>query len=92
MVKKRETSKPRTSSLEEFANSVEGHHREGKPWEGFDPKAARYKAGNPGAKGMTLPMNEYEYARLIEASTRANRKPLDFIRNAVRVAVDGELD
>lgn len=92
MVKKRETVRPRTASLEEFANSVEGQPSAGKPWEGMDPKAARYKAGNPSAKGMTLPMNEYEYARLIEASTRANRKPLDFIRNAVRVAVDGELD
>lgn len=91
MVKKRETPQAKTS-LEDFANSVEGQQRQGKPWEGLDPKAARYKRGNPSAKGMTLPMNEYEYTRLIEASARANRKPLDFIRNAVRAAVDQELD
>lgn len=88
--KQRKGQQGRKPSLEEFASSVEGQQRN--PWEGLDPQAPRYKGGNPNAKAMTLPMNEYEYTRLIEASRRAGRKPLDFIRNAVRDAVKQELD
>ena len=92
MVKQRQPAPKKATSLEQFAASVEGQETKDAPWAGLDPKAARYKAGNAKAKAMTLGFNEYEYARLIEASARANRKPLDFIRNAVKLAVDQELE
>jgi hypothetical protein len=42
-------------------------------------------------KGLTVHMNEYEYTRLIQAAKAADRKPVDFMRQAVKRAVIQEI-
>lgn len=91
MVKKRDPARKPTQTLEQFADSVEGQPP-AKSWKGLDPNAPRYKAGNPNSKTLSFPMNEYEHLRLVEASKAADRTMLDFVRQAVKVAVAKELD
>ncbi len=52
---------------------------------GLDPDAPR------NFKGLSLHMNEYEYTRLMQAAQSADRRPVDFMRIAVKKAVTSEI-
>lgn len=52
---------------------------------GLDPKAPRKH------KSLTLHMNEYEYTRLQQGAESAERGLLDFMRLALRRAIEAEI-
>lgn len=76
MVKKREKRAP---SIEAFAAGAD------KPAGALDEKAPRKY------KYLKLSFNEYEYTRLKAACDSADRGVLDFIRKAIKAAVEKEL-
>ncbi|MCJ8335587.1 MAG: hypothetical protein MJH10_15325 [Epibacterium sp.] len=78
-------------AIEQFAAEADQPRRKRSPWHGMDPDASRHKRGNPKAKAINLPLNEYEYARLNEAAKKAKRSLSDYMRIAIFDAVDNDL-
>jgi hypothetical protein len=67
-------------SIDDFAAGAD------KPAGSLNPKAAR------NYKSLTISMNEYEYTRLKAACDSSDRGMLDFVRQALKVAIKKELD
>jgi len=51
---------------------------------GLDPKAPHNPKGGKPYKSITIQFNEYEYTRLLQGAEAADRKLLDFIRQALK--------
>ena len=84
MVRKRLHLKPETEVSEEQIDAF-GKNFDKKPGEvrqELDPRAPR------NYKSITLKLNHYEYDRLVKAAMRDDRGTLDFIRLAIKAAVD----
>lgn len=79
MVKPRKKKAP-SQSIDDFAAGAD------KPPGRPDPKAPR------NYKYLKLSFNEYEWQRLVAGCDAADRKRLDFIRKAIRDAIDKEID
>lgn len=83
MVKIREPRKPELADAEKAAKAEKF---------GNDalPKSPRIKpAGH--YKSINIPFTEDDYKRLVEAAALADRKPTDFIKKAIKRAVDDQL-
>ena len=79
MVKPRQRKAPTEKSIDDFAAGAD------KPAGALNKKAPRNH------KSLTIKMNEYEFSRLKAACESANRGVLDFVRQAMKTAVDKEL-
>jgi len=84
MVRKRKSLKQEIEVSEEqidaFANNYD--KKPGELRKELNPKAPR------NYKSITLKLNQYEYERLAKAAMREDRGTLDFIRQAIKAAVD----
>ena len=76
MVRKRSTAKQDINDFVAAADKPEG---------ALDPRAPRKY------KSITVPMNEYEYNRLVAAAEEADRGLLDFIRQSLKTAIKKEI-
>lgn len=54
------------------------------------PKKPRAKPASH-YKNINIPFTEDDYKRLVEAAALADRKPTDFIKKAIKRAVDDQL-
>jgi len=80
MVKQRTKKILKEKNIEMFAAWAD------RPAGSLDPKAARNH------KSLTIKMNEYEFYRLKAACESADRGVLNFVRQAMKAAVEKELD
>jgi hypothetical protein len=76
MVRKRSKQQ---QDLNDFVSAAD------KPEGALDPKAPRKY------KSITVPMNEYEYNKLVAAAEQADRGLLDFIRQSLKASIKKEL-
>ncbi len=79
MVKRRspETTSTESRRIEEFANQADGGGREN-----VNENAPR------NYKKINVPFNQYEFERLEEAAEKAGRAKLNFIRWAIKKAIE----
>lgn len=59
--------------------------------DGAVPKKPRTKPSTH-FKSINIPFTESDYNRLVEAAAKADRKPTDFIKKAIKRAVDEQLN
>lgn len=83
MVKIRE---PKQAGLQEADKAAKAE----KFGDDASPKKPRTKPATQ-YKSINIPFTEDDYKRLVEAAALADRKPTDFIKKAIKRAVDAQL-